>query len=251
MPLGNGDLGANVWVEENGDVVLLLAKTDAWDENASLLKLGRVRLKITPNPLTKGAFRQTLKLQSAEIEIALGSIAIQIWIDANHPVIRIEADGDLPFTMSASLEMWRTKSYAIKTQTSDLFKNLAGKNTGSHPTIVSPDCLLTAKANQIVWCHHNEAREKDGYAINMKLQGLGALLEEMPHPLLGRTFGASMGGDRFVSIDDTTLQSESPAKNHRLSIVALTDTPHPSTHGNACRRNHPGDRIDRCFDREA
>ncbi len=62
MPLGNGDLGANVWVEPNGDVVVLLAKTDAWDENASLLKLGRVRLKITPNPLTKDRhFRQTLE----------------------------------------------------------------------------------------------------------------------------------------------------------------------------------------------
>jgi alpha-L-fucosidase 2 len=29
MPLGNGDLALNVWTEQNGDIVLLLAKADA------------------------------------------------------------------------------------------------------------------------------------------------------------------------------------------------------------------------------
>ena len=33
MPLGNGDLGVNAWVEPSGDLVLLLSKTDAWSEN--------------------------------------------------------------------------------------------------------------------------------------------------------------------------------------------------------------------------
>jgi hypothetical protein len=30
MPIGNGDLAANVWTEQNGDLVLLVAKSDAW-----------------------------------------------------------------------------------------------------------------------------------------------------------------------------------------------------------------------------
>ena len=41
MPLGNGDLAVNVWVEESGDLLLLIAKSDAWDENSINLKLGR------------------------------------------------------------------------------------------------------------------------------------------------------------------------------------------------------------------
>jgi len=41
MPIGNGDIGMNVSVEANGDVVLLLSKTDAWSENQELLKLGQ------------------------------------------------------------------------------------------------------------------------------------------------------------------------------------------------------------------
>lgn len=48
MPIGNGDIGANVWVEPTGDLVLLLSKTDAWSENGRLLKLGHVRVKLTP-----------------------------------------------------------------------------------------------------------------------------------------------------------------------------------------------------------
>ena len=29
MPVGNGDIAANVWTEQNGDLVLLIAKSDA------------------------------------------------------------------------------------------------------------------------------------------------------------------------------------------------------------------------------
>src|SRR5450756_3185566 len=50
LPVGNGDLALNVWTEQNGDIVLLVAKSDAWSENGQLLKLGQVRVKLSPNP---------------------------------------------------------------------------------------------------------------------------------------------------------------------------------------------------------
>lgn len=56
MPLGNGDVALNVWTEQNGDIVLLLAKSDAWSENGQLLKLGRVRVKLKPNPFCRVCF---------------------------------------------------------------------------------------------------------------------------------------------------------------------------------------------------
>ena len=54
MPAGNGDIGINLWVEENGDLLFYLSKTDAWSENARLLKLGKVRLSLSPNPFKTG-----------------------------------------------------------------------------------------------------------------------------------------------------------------------------------------------------
>ena len=65
MPLGNGDLGLNVWVEKSGDLLLYLSKTDAWSDDVGgskgLLKLGRIRVQFSPNPVADGnPLRQTL-----------------------------------------------------------------------------------------------------------------------------------------------------------------------------------------------
>ncbi len=62
MPIGNGDIGLNIWTESNGEVVLYIGETDAWNENGRLLKLGRVRLKLTPKPFENGEFQQHLDL---------------------------------------------------------------------------------------------------------------------------------------------------------------------------------------------
>src|SRR5882762_11844265 len=73
MPIGNGDLAANVWTEQNGDLVLLVAKSDAWSEMGKLLKLGRVRIHIAPSPFADAAqFTQTLHLEDGSIEIRSG-----------------------------------------------------------------------------------------------------------------------------------------------------------------------------------
>jgi len=32
MPLGNGDVGLNLWVEPGGDLVFYISKTDAWGD---------------------------------------------------------------------------------------------------------------------------------------------------------------------------------------------------------------------------
>lgn len=39
VPIGNGDLGANVWLAKDG-LTLLLSKTDNWSELMRLLKTG-------------------------------------------------------------------------------------------------------------------------------------------------------------------------------------------------------------------
>jgi len=69
MPLGNGDVGINAWVENSGDLVFYVSKTDAWDENARLCKIGRVRMKFDPPLAVKAGFRQELKLRDGVIEI--------------------------------------------------------------------------------------------------------------------------------------------------------------------------------------
>src|SRR5690606_37861136 len=72
MPLGGGDIGLNVWVE-NDELLFYISKTGTFDENNTLLKLGRVRVKLTPNPFKNADFRQELNLQNGNITITAGN----------------------------------------------------------------------------------------------------------------------------------------------------------------------------------
>ena len=55
MPLGNGDIALNVWVETNGAVDFYIGKADAWGDipgdSEALMKIGGVHITMSPNPL--------------------------------------------------------------------------------------------------------------------------------------------------------------------------------------------------------
>src|SRR5690242_11669428 len=90
MPIGNGDIGLNVWAEPNGDILFYISKTDAWGaetldrgpwmaEGGVLMKLGLMRISFQPNTFKAGDnFSQVLKLREGEMLIneGLGRYAI-------------------------------------------------------------------------------------------------------------------------------------------------------------------------------
>src|SRR5512139_4022299 len=87
MPLGNGEIGVNLWVEHEGDLLFYISRTDAWDEHARLVKLGRVRVRLSPSPFRQGTpIRQELKLRQGEAVIDAGEMRLRLWVDAARPV---------------------------------------------------------------------------------------------------------------------------------------------------------------------
>lgn len=94
MPLGNGDIGLNVWVEPNGDLLFYVSKVDAFDASHQLPKLGRVRVRFDPALAVTTGFRQELKLRDGAIEITANipnqATRILLWVDANSPVVRVQ-----------------------------------------------------------------------------------------------------------------------------------------------------------------
>lgn len=68
MPCGGGDIGMNVWVEDD-EVFLYLSRSGVFDENNVFPKLGRVRLSFHPNPFEGASFKQELKLRDGYVEI--------------------------------------------------------------------------------------------------------------------------------------------------------------------------------------
>jgi hypothetical protein len=221
MPIGNGDLGLNVWVEENGELVFYLSKTDSWSENARLLKLGRVRVKLSPNPFAAGQpFRQQLRLGSGEILIEAGegpkAVSLRVWVDAHHPVACVETQSNSPCTVQANLEMWRTERRELsKTERISAY----GLADSPAPVFEGPDQLVEGVPNRIVWYHRNETSI---WADNLKLQALGDLAETAHDPLLHRTFGGAMCGTGMTSVGPMSLATPQPVRECRLSIYAQT-----------------------------
>jgi len=228
MPLGNGDVGLNAWVQENGDLHFYIGKTDSWGDNARLLKVGKIRVRITPDPWQEGRdFRQCLSLAEGAIHIRYGksekALTLKLWVDAFHPVIHVDAQGESTFALTASVELWRTEAYELPSiEVSDVHLHRGIPGNQHAPTVVEPDTVLPNLPNRIGWYHHNV--KSVGPELTMRQQGLSSY--EMADPLLHRTFGAIVTADDGKRVDDVTLTT-SPATSQHLSIYVLTR--HPST----------------------
>jgi hypothetical protein len=104
MPLAGGNLGLNVWVENN-DLLLLIGCPNCLDENGMQNKLGLVRLCLDPVAFAEN-FRQELNLERSEIVVSGKSATVRLWCDVFQPVIHAEITSETPVTVSASYETW-------------------------------------------------------------------------------------------------------------------------------------------------
>ena len=228
MPLGNGDIGLNVWVEADGDLQFFISKTDAWDDNARLVKIGKVRVHLEPNPFAAGQpFRQTLSLRDATIVTEAGEgdrrAVVRVWVDANLPVIHVTADSQTPLEATAAIELWRTEQQPYtQLQTSDIMVNRRLPDGQQAPTIIEPDTVLADQAGRIGWYHHNI--KSVGPQLLGEIQGLTEFRQ--PDPLLARTFGAIITAEQGQRLDDLHLRCPA-AKSQRLNVFVLTQ--HPAT----------------------
>ncbi|HVW12083.1 MAG TPA: DUF5703 domain-containing protein [Bryobacteraceae bacterium] len=224
MPVGNGDIALNVWTEPGGDIVFLIGKTDAWTENGELVKLGRVRVHIAANPFTAGpAFRQILRPQEGVVEIrGAASARALIWVDANAPVIHVEASGLKPSDVQARAELWRlaprrTEDVRGNDEVQRGIRELSGNP--DHAVVIDPDTILPAANSRVEWLHFNR---RSMYPSLFENQHLTSLLGKYPDPLLHRAFGVLMKGADFVTSGDLTLKSAHSLRNFDLDLYALT-----------------------------
>jgi hypothetical protein len=232
MPLGNGDIALNAWMTKDGDLQFYISKTDAWDDNARLVKIGKVRVHFEPNPITASkAFRQELKLGEACLEIKVGNpsdsdqtairnpqTTIRLWVDANDPVIYVTADSATPMEATASIELWRTNQCELaEVQCSDVMNHPGQPQSKHAPTILEPDAVLTGQRDRVGWFHHNI--KSVGPQMMAEVQGLTGY--QQPDPLLDRTFGAVINATGGERLDDLRLSSPR-GKSHRFSVFVLT-----------------------------
>ncbi len=189
MPLGNGDIGLNVWVDAGGDLLFYISKTDAWGDDVrgdyGLPKVGRVRVTMFPNPFKAGTpFRQTLRLRQGQIVVSLGPAEAAaewtLWVDANNPVIHVEARARQPVSVRAAVEPYRLKP-----------RN--GLNA---------DFVFPGQKDRVAWCYRNRSKEAK--------------------PLVNLTFGAVIKGPGLTGGGDNQSLRSTEGKAQRVDVYVLS-----------------------------
>lgn len=216
MPIGNGEVALNVWVEQDGDLLFYIARTDAWSECNRLLKLGRVRVSLSPNPFVQGQpFRQELRLRDGQIVIAAGDATLRVLVDADTPLIYVTGESKTPRSVTAKLETWRTERHVltgVELQSSWTMHSAPA----SIEVWESPDVVTDSTPDAVLWHHRNEYSV---VPLTLKHQGLESLANLVRDPLLDRTFGARMSGKGLVREGTGGLKSAAPMTQFALTIA--------------------------------
>jgi hypothetical protein len=242
MPCGGHDIGLNVWVEadhedSNGDLLFYMDRAGSFDENNQMLKLGRVRLCLTPNPFGGASpFRQELKLRQGYVEITAGDAPVQlsIWVEVHRPIIHVEIDCKHPVSVEASYETWRLSAREIPYE-----RRHPCASWVAYPGTVAtePDTVEFTKdlvAGEGVLFYHRNHNDRLLFDQLIVQQGLEAVKDQIPNTQLNRTFGGFMAGPGLIAAGTREdqymgtpyrawqLRSQKAATQHRLDITLHT-----------------------------
>jgi hypothetical protein len=192
MPCGGGDIGMNVWVE-NGDLLFYISRSGAFDENNTMLKQGRFRIRLSPNPfLTASDFRQTLKLNDGYVEISANGATVQLWVDVFKPVIHVDIQSKKTVSTEIRYENWRYSDRLIRKGEGD-----QGSYKWAPPSgLVTEKDSVSVSDNSITFFHRNPA--KTIFDVTVLQQGLENVKSQLYNPLSNLTSGGKMWGQNLT-----------------------------------------------------
>jgi len=240
MPCGGGDLGLNVWVEA-GDLFFLVCRSGNFDENGTLMKNGRVRLRMSPNPFEMAEdFRQELRLETGDVWIEAGpkgrQARIHVWVDVFRPVVYVEAEADFSFTAEAAFESWRFEDRKLSMQEKAQCNSY---NAYEGDVFARRDEIAWSEdAGGVVFFHRNRTEDLL-FNFILRQQNLGTD-EGLWNPQKNLTFGGMMYGTGMTfsgvcegaragtAFRGWTLATEGPVKSLDLKLIlhtAQTETP--------------------------
>lgn len=204
MPCGGHDVGMNVWVE-NGDVMFYVSRSGMFDENNTLLKAGRFRIRLTPNPFNgaDSGFRQVLKLDDGAIYIKGKDAEIRIWADVHAPVVFAEVSSGRKVDAVLSYESWRYKDRPVtKAECQQCsYKWVLPKDCATYQDFIQPG------NSSLAFWHKN--REQTVFDFTVNRERLDDIKGQLYNPIGGLRFGGEMHapGFRFTGTTDGVYAS--------------------------------------------
>ncbi|WP_461101280.1 DUF5703 domain-containing protein [Spirosoma koreense] len=220
MPCGGGDIGLNVWVEK-GDVLVYLARSGTFDENNAMLKLGRVRLTLSPNPFNGADFRQELKLREGGVTISGGKAQINLWVDVFRPVVHVELQSAKPVSLTAAYESWRHEDHVVKGP--ELRAN--SYKVSSKFDVVTRKDAIDFQGSDILFYHRNRSDEETAFDYTVRLEGMDSVKDSLFDPLKNNTFGGLLRGAKMKPAGtDTGTYANARYKSWKLVTPAPVRT---------------------------
>jgi hypothetical protein len=221
LPMGNGEVGINLWVEAGGDLFFTISRSDTFSEVARLLKVGRVRVSFTPNPFAAGQpFRQHLQLRDGVCEITAGEsgkrVVLTVFVDAEQPVVHCVGTSNSPIRVTAQVVSWREERHTLAAGDE---RNSAWTMEGApFPLTEAADGFPPHTKDAVSWYHRNET--SPAFTETLRVQSLSSAADTIPDPILHRTFGGWLTGSDFTATDDRTLSTADPVKAFALRVAA-------------------------------
>lgn len=235
IPVGNGDLGANIWADKN-KLSLLLSKTDAWSEVHRLLKTGLLSLTLSPNPFNRKT-QWRLSYGDGVLYVTAKDAVMRIYADANAPVYRISFSSKTKRSVKLEVVNYRDEAvtlapydhsnYHMMSEVPEpkrsIFSLLKRKkkeaftNPFDFDCAESADTVFSKTAHSVGQYHHNDT---SCYDFTLSHQSLGAFPEKRD-PLLFRTFGFLAHSEQ-LSFDGSALTGEN-VTDFDITIVSHTD----------------------------
>ena len=226
VPMGNGAIGINLWVEENGDLLFYISSNDTLSEMNRLFKFGRVRVSLRANPFVAGnPYKQTLHLRDGCCDIIAGSVGLKVFVDAEGPTIYV-AGSQQPLQVKATLENWRRHGSGLGD--SQWRDPLDPHLRGGQPKGIEIENLESAD----VMAEPAEGRD----LVSPQLAHAGAAAPEVSRTqslagvvadtIKNRTLGATIAGEDSLQ-RQKTLMLEKPSQHFELRVtthVAQTET---------------------------
>lgn len=226
MPIGNGEVGCNVWCTADGVLHAYVARTDSFSEASRLLKLGAFEVPLRA-PAAGEFFEQRLVLQDGAIRVTIGEgeakVVATLFVDSEADVVHVTIDSGARRHSELRLRSWRREDRRLRGD--ELAASWTMKDAPEDVAVTESADVHSAPRDLVgrsdgIAIHH--CNRSSVVAFTAARQGLPTTA--VPDPLLGRTFGLVAVGDgahhgNAISFETMPLLTGS-AHQHAFRIAA-------------------------------
>lgn len=239
MPVGGGDTGCNVWIE-NDQLKFYFQRSGIHDEYNGFPKLGRVSLWSEPNLfLGYSSFSQELVLSEGIVKIFAehpihGNIQISLSVDVHNPEIFLQVSSSKDVRCFAQYESWRTEPRALDPN-SNLGERWGWWDIEGLPQEIELEADKFIQEENGLYFYHVNPDEKISSRLAYETMGLGDQYGKYYDPLKDLVWGGYIGGENWQYIGTDSgryqtipykawqFQTKTVGKQHQISIIMHTD----------------------------